>query len=227
MDRCKTIGDLRADDERAVAAVGGSHRIDFVGIDLREEHELLDQFLHQRADRIVVEAVPGVVRRAQGEIDVASVLGMLLIVGGEHIFPLVVVDLLRRAAAAMHGDHQPPAVGRLRANVAPQVGTDPIRGSDGLLLPLRPQGCLFRRGLIRLPCQIPHLRIDRLARKQLFRLLSPGHIAAKSIREQRFQFRVCLRCCRHSLRTRSRSRRQGVGRDDQMGAQQSAQRDAE
>ena len=84
MDGGEPVGHLRADHERAVAAVRGAQGVDPVRIHVAEEDELADQPLDQRADRVVVEAVPLVVGRAEREVDVAAGLGVVLVVALEH-----------------------------------------------------------------------------------------------------------------------------------------------
>ena len=63
VDGGEPVGHLRADHEGAVAAVRGAEDADAVGVDVAEQDELADQALDQRADRVVVEAVPLVVGR--------------------------------------------------------------------------------------------------------------------------------------------------------------------
>ena len=152
MDGGEPVGHLRADHEGAIAAVRGPEDIDPVRVHVAEQDELADQPLDQRADRVVVEAVPLVVGRAEGQVDVAAGLGVLLVVTLEHALPLLVVDRLRGAAAAVHRDDQRPAVrpasrrraARGRGSCGPSVVT--VFASNSL-----PERLVGRRRLVGLP----------------------------------------------------------------------------
>ena len=91
VDGREPVGHLGADHERTVAAVRGAQGVNLVGVDVSQDHELTDQALDERADRVVIETVPGVVGSTQREVDIAAGLGMVL-VAPEHSSPLLIVE---------------------------------------------------------------------------------------------------------------------------------------
>ena len=66
------IGNFRSDVEGSIAAVRIAHEEDLAWIDVAEQQKLLDEFAHQRRHVHVVEAVPFVVRSAQGQVFVTG-----------------------------------------------------------------------------------------------------------------------------------------------------------
>ena len=167
VDGGEPVGHLRADHERPVAAVRGPQGVDPIGVDVAEQDELPDQPLDHRADRVVVEAVPLVVGRPERQVDVAARLGMFLVISLEHRMPLLVVHAAGRTAAAVHRDDQGPAVGRLRADVPPEVGTRPVLGRDRLRLELAPERLVDRRGLVGRPGDRAHRLVPGQLGQQL------------------------------------------------------------
>ena len=62
VDGGEPVGHLGTDHERTIAAVRGAQGVNLVGVDVAHYHELTYQAFDERADRIVIETVPGVIR---------------------------------------------------------------------------------------------------------------------------------------------------------------------
>jgi len=124
--------------------VRGPERIDPVRIHVAKKDELPDQPLDQWTDCVVVEAVPFVVGGAQGQVNVATGLGVVLVVSLEHAPPLLVVDSLGCSPAAVHRDDQRPTIRRLLADMPPQVRAFPVLGRDDLGLELAAERIVSR-----------------------------------------------------------------------------------
>ena len=117
MDGGEAIGHLGADEERAVAAVRIAHQKDLVDVDLAMDRELADQLGDERAHVVVVEAVPDVVWRPQGHVDVPLDRRLVAVIVLHHV-PLAVVDLL--------GDVPPPPCRAMKSG-QPPAGFLPTR----------------------------------------------------------------------------------------------------
>ena len=78
-----------------------AHNKDLVGINVPKQPELQDEIVYQRIDVVVVETVPGVIWRAQGQVKVPTRFRMILVIT-LHLLPLAVVDRLRSTAASVH-----------------------------------------------------------------------------------------------------------------------------
>ena len=77
MNGREAVGNLRADHEFAIPAVRGPQGVDAVRVNIGEQDKLKNEPLEERANRIVVEAVPGIIRAASAQIDVTAGFGVI------------------------------------------------------------------------------------------------------------------------------------------------------
>ena len=197
VDPRKAIRHFRPHRVGAVTAVRIAHDENLVRIYVTEEQKLFNQVCHERIGVAGVKSIPGVVRRAQRDIDVATHFWMVAVIG-PHPLPLAVIELLCRAAAAMHRNEQSPTFCGTCPNRLYDVGTHMIFKSDFVLRKTLTQISVIRGG----PEYFPHDLADSrlVTANQLFlrrRKFPFGLLLSTSIEvisESDLEFRFILLC---------------------------------
>src|SRR3954470_3351310 len=157
MDSRESIRNLGADGECTVAPMGIAHDKNLVWIHVSEEQEFLNEILYERIDVNIIKSVPGIVGRAQCEIEVTSSFRMVLVIA-LHLFPLAVVEFLGSTTSAMHGDEQRPTVRRAGAHGFHGVGAQMFFEPHLLAFKIRLGSVMDGRGAIGTPCLLTDSR---------------------------------------------------------------------
>ena len=105
--RGEPVGHARSQLPDPIAAGGVPHQVHPVRAHAPDGDIIVDEALEHRVDVALVPEVPGVGRGAGSHVE--SLGGLIQ---ADLVLPLLVVHLLGRAAAAMHGDPQAPLPGR-------------------------------------------------------------------------------------------------------------------